>query len=88
MDAGLGESLSLTDRLAAANGDALSLADEIRTTAVGALGVAVKGATELGNGAMGLRGAAEEALRLNGEAAGAASSLGNLTKEAAKVCRL
>ncbi len=85
MDFGLGESLALTDRLAASNGEALSLADEVRIAAVGALGMAVKGATELGNGALGLRDATEKALRLSGEASGVSSSLGNLTKRAAQV---
>jgi hypothetical protein len=86
VDTGLGESVALTDRLAAANGEALSLADEVRVTAVGAFEMAGKGATELGNRAMGLRDSAEKASRLSGEATGVASSLGNLTKEASQVC--
>ena len=85
MGKGLGECLALNDRLAAANGEARSLTEELGLAAATALAAVAKGAAGLGEGAMALRGAADEALLHNAEAAGTASRVGSLSKETAQV---
>jgi hypothetical protein len=85
LDVGLGDSLAISDRLAAANGEARARADEVRDTGMGALGAAARGAVGLGDSATGLSNAMEKALLLSGEAAGVSLSMGNLTKQAAQV---
>jgi hypothetical protein len=75
LERGVAEGLALSVRLAAANGDARALAEELGQCAATALSAVAKGVSGLGEGALGLRRAADDALRLGGEAADAADDL-------------
>ena len=85
LDQGLGVCCEVNDKLVASNYEARTLAEELGLCAASALATAAKGATRLGDGSLSLRLSAEEALRLNCEAASSGVGMCNVTLQVAQV---
>ena len=88
MDSGLNECLSINERVAAANEAAFGLKEKLGSISRAALAVASAGLAGLGAGGTSLKTAADDALKLNKDAADVASQVTNATHEASQVAIL